>query len=322
MQREPGLLDGLVDDGRPLIGLTSTALFLSGAFALFLSVRREFLPHDIAFLGLTAEALCAVAECRVVGFMFHDRVAFGGSLIAIATLYAWLAAFPLRRGEAWAWWALTISGIVGFASFLAYLGYGYLDTWHGAGSIALLPVFATGLWRTRALAREPIGGWLASREGRQESRVARLGRMGMIATGVGMMLAGTAILVLGSTSVFVPSDLAFIGVARADLEALSPRLIPLIAHDRAGFGGGLVATGILVATCTWFARPGRAFWQAMGLAGIAGFGCAVGVHYVEGYTDRLHLAPAWAGTILFLVSLATEVGASRSRGNPAPGVPT
>jgi hypothetical protein len=33
----------------------------------------------------------------------------------------------------------------GFGSFLAYLGYGYLDTWHGLGTVLLLPVFVVGL---------------------------------------------------------------------------------------------------------------------------------------------------------------------------------
>ena len=83
MTREPGLLGGLVGDGRPLLSLTGVALLLSGAFALFLSARREFLPHDIAFLGQSARELCAVADCRVVRFMFHDRVAFGGTLTEV-----------------------------------------------------------------------------------------------------------------------------------------------------------------------------------------------------------------------------------------------
>ena len=79
-----GLIAALVDDGRPLLVLTALALLASGAFAMFLALRREFLPHDVAFLGMTATELCAIAECRIVGFMFHDRVAFGGTLIAIA----------------------------------------------------------------------------------------------------------------------------------------------------------------------------------------------------------------------------------------------
>ena len=131
-EREPGLLEGLLEDGRPALQLTAVGLLVSGAFALFLSARREFLPHDVAFLGMSAEQLCAFAECRVVLFMFHDRVAYGGSLIAVAVLYLWLTAFPLRHGFTWAWWALALSGLLGFASFLSYLGYGYLDSWHGA----------------------------------------------------------------------------------------------------------------------------------------------------------------------------------------------
>lgn len=100
-----GLLRELVGDGRPALALTAVALLFSGAFAILLATRREFLPHDVTFLGMTAGELCAIADCRIVRFMFHDRVAFGGTLLAVAILYLWLAFFPLRRGAAWAWWA-------------------------------------------------------------------------------------------------------------------------------------------------------------------------------------------------------------------------
>src|SRR5207249_1873144 len=140
MEREAGFFEQLAEDGRPALMLTAVALLISGAFAVFLSARRELLPHDVAFLGMTAKELCGLADCRVVRFMFHDRVAFGGSLIAVAILYMWLAAFPLRSGAQWAWRAYALSGILGFGSFLAYLGYGYLDTWHGCATLALLPV--------------------------------------------------------------------------------------------------------------------------------------------------------------------------------------
>jgi hypothetical protein len=117
-------------------------------FAIFLAARREFLPHDVAYLGMDADQLCRFADCRIVGFMFHDRVSFGGTLIAIAVLYLWLAANPLRNGEQWAWRAFAVSGAVGFLSFLAYLGYGYLDTWHGTATLAILPCFLIGVIRT------------------------------------------------------------------------------------------------------------------------------------------------------------------------------
>jgi hypothetical protein len=119
-----GLLAELVGDGRPLLALVALGLILSGIFALFLSATGAFLPHDVAFLGMQPRELCALHECRIVHFIFHDRVSFGGTLIAIGTLYLWLLAFPLRLGEEWAWWTLLFSGVIGFLSFLAYLIYG------------------------------------------------------------------------------------------------------------------------------------------------------------------------------------------------------
>lgn len=81
-----GFLEGLIDDGRPLITLTGLCLGLSGVFAIFQSATGQFLPHDTAFLQMQPEELCSINECRIVHFMFHDRVSFGGSLIAIAVV--------------------------------------------------------------------------------------------------------------------------------------------------------------------------------------------------------------------------------------------
>jgi hypothetical protein len=48
VRNDPGLLQQLVDDGRPALILAAAALAVSGAFAIFLSMRREFLPHDVS----------------------------------------------------------------------------------------------------------------------------------------------------------------------------------------------------------------------------------------------------------------------------------
>jgi len=303
--KDQGLLILLLGDGRQLLSLTGVALLVSGCFAIFLAMRREFLPHDVAFLGMNGEQLCRFAGCRIVGFMFHDRVAFGGTLIAVAILYLWLAAGPLREGERWAWWAFAVSGCAGFISFLAYLGYGYLDTWHGTATLALLPVFLMGLLRTSKDAR--VRPCRTSALGRDASAILRTGRCLLLATAAGVIAAGATILAVGMTIVFVPQDLQFMGLDRDALQAISPRLIPLIAHDRAGFGGGLVATGILLVFCVWYAPPGRAYREAILAAGLAGFGCAIGVHYAEGYMDMSHLAPAIIGALIFLTGAACEV---------------
>lgn len=301
-RRDPGLLSALIQDGRSLLKLTGVALLLSGLFAIFLAARREFLPHDIAYLGLDAKQLCSLADCRIVAFMFHDRVAFGGTLIAIAIIYLWLAALPLREGARWAWQAFVVSGIAGFLSFLAYLGYGYLDTWHGVATLALLPCFGVGLLLSRRIATHTVVPWLPYSGSARVPLTLRLGRWMLFATGCGMVIAGFTILGVGMTQVFVPQDLAFMGLTREELNTISSRLIPLIAHDRAGFGGGLLSSGLLVALSAWYAPPSRTFWQATTAAGIAGFSSAIGVHYIEGYTDFFHLAPAIAGGAMFLGS--------------------
>ena len=114
----------IVIDGPVLLIASACVLVLSGLFALFLGLTGRFLPQDEQFLGMTAGQLCALHGCRIVHFMVHDRVSFGGALVAVGTLYLWMAASPLRRGQAWAWWAFLLTGAVGFGSFFAYLGYG------------------------------------------------------------------------------------------------------------------------------------------------------------------------------------------------------
>jgi MFS family permease len=300
-----GLLGALLGDGRPLLLLSGLALVLAGGFALFLSASKHFLPHDVDYLGMTAEQLCGINNCRVVYFMFHDRVAFGGALIAIGVLYMWLAEFPLRRGEAWAWWAFVVSGIFGFGSFLAYLGYGYLDTWHGAATLLILPCFVIGLAKSRAYLEAPRGIGSLSRPGASVSWLSPLGmgRALLLAVAGGMIAGGLTVMTFGMTRVFVPQDLIFMGLARSDLQTISTRLIPLIAHDRAGFGGAICTTGVTVLLCVWCARPSRNLWQILCLAGVIGFAAAIGVHPIVGYNDLLHLAPAILGAIMFVAGL-------------------
>lgn len=301
-----GLLTALIGDGRLLLQLVALGLMLSGIFALFLSATGAFLPHDVSFLGMQPSALCALHECRIVHFIFHDRVSFGGTLMAIGTLYLWLVAFPLRLGEEWAWWTLLISGRVGFLSFLAYLIYGYLDSWHGVATAGLLPLFVGGMWKTRGLLLARRESWRSLlRPGVAMELGTRVGfgRACLLFVGAGMTLAGSVITILGSTVVFVPQDITYMGFTAAQLNAINLHLIPLIAHDRAGFGGGLACCGLVVLLTVWKARPTLALWQALLVGGITGFGCAIGVHYPMGYVIMSHLAPAWTGTAVYAVGI-------------------
>jgi len=191
-----GLFGVLIGDGRPLLLFIGLGLILSGAFALFLSATHNFLPHDVQFLGMTTEQLCAIDNCRIVYFMFHDRVAFGGALIAMGALYMWLAEFPLRNREAWAWWVFVISGLSGFGSFLTYLGYGYLDTWHGIGTLMLLPFFIVGLACSHRLLNEPKGIETLLQSGSRVSWLSAfgIGKALLLVTASGMIAGGLTVM--------------------------------------------------------------------------------------------------------------------------------
>jgi len=187
---------------------------------------------------MSADQLCALDGCRILHFMIHDRISFGGVLVAEGVLYLWLAMFPMRRFESWAWWGLALSGLAGFLSFLAYLGYGYLDTWHGAGTLALLPLFGAGLFLARGLRRERVAPAAVDLRS-----AAGAGRALLLLSSTGIATAGLTIMTVGMTRVFVPQDLEFMRTTREAVGAINLHLVPLIAHDRAGFGGALVSFG-------------------------------------------------------------------------------
>ncbi len=214
----------------------------------------------------------------------------------------------MANGEAWSWWTLSVTGLVGFGSFFAFLGYGYLDTWHAAASVALAPCFVAGLWRSadivRAAAQCAGPAMDGDRfEGTQPGGQPAAGRACLLVAALGMVGAGVTIQGIAMTGVFVSTDLEFMELEPSQLALVSPRLIPVIAHDRAGFGGAVMTAGLLCLTCVWFSRPSLALWQALGTGGAVGWGTAIVVHPMIGYTSLVHLAPAVTGAALFAAGL-------------------
>jgi len=281
---------------------------------MFLAATGEFLPQDLHFLGMTPDQLCSIASCRVTDFMIHDRASFGGTLFALGILYVWLTAFPLSRGEQWAWWTWLISGLLGFTTFLAYLGYGYLDTWHGIGTLLLIPSYVLGLFRARSLAPGPLsprclfrhGDWWGRRDRFTAGRLILTAGAGAVAT------SGLIILRIGVGDTFVPEDLQFIGLTADDLHQVNDHLVPLLAHDRAGFGGGVLTLGLTMMLCLWCARLSRHLHQAVALAGLVSLGAALVVHFVIGYTDAFHLAPPFLGAACLIVGLTLQHPGNRA----------
>lgn len=297
---DDSFLRALISDGRPVLRLVAVILIGSGLFAIAQATTGHFLPHDTEYLGMTARQLCEIHGCRIVHFMIHDRVSFGGVLVAIGVMYLWLIEFPLARGGSWAWWTIALSAMAGFLSFLTYLGYGYLDTWHGVATLALVPLFVFGLLRTRHLAP---GGW---RSLLVSGAPLSAPRALLLLSTSGLVGAGLTIMTVGMTTVFVPQDLEFMGADAAQIRAISDRLMPLIAHDRAGFGGALFSCGVAMIFAVWCSAPSRSLRQALAIAGAVGFGTAIGVHPAIGYTSVTHLAPAVLGAVLYATGLVLQ----------------
>lgn len=281
--------------------LLGVGMMIGGLLVWVVAETRVLLPYDEAFVQLTQVQLAAV-NANLLAFMRHDRVTLAGTMLSIGILYSMLAWHGLRWHCHWAWRTLLWSGAVGFASFFLFLGFGYFDPLHALVSLLLLPLFVLGMlgdYPAPPVVRMP--DWHNDRQWRQ----SLWGQAIFVGLGFGLIVGGAVIATIGTTSVFVHEDLAFMQVTASELAQASPNLVPLIAHDRAGFGGALVANGLAVlCSALWGFRRGAAWlwWMFLG-AGLSGFGAALYTHWAVGYTNWLHLAPLWIGLILFGIGL-------------------
>jgi hypothetical protein len=279
--------------------LLGISMFAGGLLALAIASTCVVLPYDETFSGLTREQLTAIND-RLLFFMAHDRVSLAGTMIAVGVLYIQLALFGIRLGQRWARRTVLVSAFAGFGSFFLFLGFGYFDPFHAFVTAVLFPFLLLALHAK-----------LSPSTPQPPSRPRPGGRWGqllLLIQGVLLLTAGLVISYIGITSVFVPEDLDFMRTSADALTSSSPRLLPLIAHDRASFGGMLVAVGLSVLlSALWGWREGSAWlWWTLLIAGTAGYVPAIAVHLVVGYTNHWHLAPAFGGYALLLLGLAVS----------------
>ncbi|MEE4422379.1 hypothetical protein [Streptomyces bugieae] len=272
-----------------LVGLGMTG---AGLGAAAITLGPVLLWYDRDYLGMTLHDLHA-ANHHLVHFLQHDRITMAGTMVAIGALYTGLAVGGIRRGWPWAREVYLLSGVIGFPTLFYFLATGFVEPLHTATTIALFPMFVAAVRRTPHAPR-----WRLAPEGPEpERRRALVGQLLLIVTGAGLFVGGAVISVVGLTGVFVPTDLAFLGTSAQTLETVSPRLVPFIAHDRAGFGGALMAAAVaIVLLSAWGWRRGEAwvFWTLVAAAA-AGFLPAVVVHGAIHYLDFIHLAPVYFG---------------------------
>ncbi len=304
--------------GLALLMLSSVALMFAAVVAMVLAATTVLLPDDADYLGLDTAQLCAINSCRILHFLSHDRVAFGSGIAAVAILYSWLVAAPLRAGHPWAWWTMVASAVVGFGSFLTFAIYGYLDVWHGVTSVILLIVFSIGLWLTfHGLQRPRDLSWLRRPPESAPLRSAfGMGRALLLVGSLGGIATGFSILLIGLTIVFVPQDITFFQQSAAGIRSVNPRLVPLIVHDRVEFGAGTAAAGMIAGAAIWkgLSNSGRGLWWALLLATLIGYVSNIVAHFANGYSDTVHLLPVYAGFLINVTGLALlHVAISRRR---------
>jgi hypothetical protein len=281
-----------------LLGLS---MLLGGGLAWIIAATRVVLPYDESFVAMTADQLTAI-NARLLPFMTHDRVTLAGTMVAIGALYLGLSLGGIRRGLHWARVTVLSSAFTGFGSFFLFLGFGYFDPFHAFVTAILFQFLLLALHSELSPHVETVPPNL--RED-WRWRWSLWGQLLFVLQGSVLIAAGLVICSIGITTVFVPEDLEFMDTTAAALATANPRLLPLVAHDRASFGGMLIACGLAVLLpALWGFRQGyRWLWWTLLAAGSAGYTAAIGVHLAVGYTNLWHLAPAFAGATTFLAGL-------------------
>jgi dihydroorotate dehydrogenase len=275
-------------------------LAVATIFVFLVAVTTVVLPYDEVFLRMSRARIDAL-DPRLIPFMVHDRVTAAGTTMSIGLLYLGLAVFGVRTGERWASRAILISSVIGFASYWLWLRLGYFEPLHALMAVVLLPPFIVAARASMATGR-PARVVDVDDAVWRRSLVAQLL---FVVVGFGFVIGGVTISIVGVTSIFVQTDLAYLCTTASALATANPHLIPLIAHDRAGFGGALAADGLALAlTALWgFRRGTRWLWWTLLVSGIPGFAATLGVHAAVGYTDFWHLAPVNFALVLYVIGL-------------------
>lgn len=297
-----------------LVGL---GLIVAGIGAAAISLGPVLLWYDRDYLGLSVDGLHGVNH-HLVGFLQHDRLTMAGNMIGIGVLYLGLAWGGVREGHRWARNALLISGLVAFLTYFYFLVTGFLEPLHTLVVVGLFPLLLLAVWRAPAAPH-----WAPVVEGPEsERRRALWGQLLMIGVGGGLFVAGAVISTVGLTSVFVPTDLDFLGTSSEALHAANQHLPSFIAHDRAGFGGALMGAGLAVLLISlWGWRRGErwVWWSLL-------IGCAFGtvpvlaIHFAIGYTHFEHLLPVYVLVVVVVVALALSRAYLTARPDQSPSI--
>ncbi|MGM0843620.1 MAG: dihydroorotate dehydrogenase [Bacillota bacterium] len=279
-------------------------IFIGGVLALLFSLTSILLPYDELFLGMNREDIWAYNE-RIMLFMAHDRMTLAGTMISGGIVYMNLAKHGVRKQLKWAKQAIDSAAILGFLGIFLFIGYGYFDWLHLIFWLVLLPFYIYGFIKTKGISETPSSG---NRRNHSIWKISLVGQFLFVVLGFSFVLGGILISFFGVTSVFVPTDLLYLCMTPDLLEDFNSKLIPVIAHDRAGFGSALLSVGLLVLLLAlWgFQQGNKWMWRTFLLGGLPAFIAGIYIHFAIGYTSFVHLLPAYFAIALYLGGLVTS----------------
>ena len=278
-------------------------MLLGGLLALAIAATRVVLPYDEAFVRHDAASSWPRSTPGCWRSWPTTASALAGTMIAIGVLYLGLSLFGIRRGLHWAWVAVLGSAFAGFASFFLFLGFGYFDPFHAFVTAILFQFLLLGLSgrlgtpapaaarpaRRPALAAEPVGATAVRRPRRRAC------------WGPGLVIA---------------AHRQHVGVRAARTWSSCRRRPRRCGRRTRGWCRWWRTTGRASAAC-WSPAGWWCCCRRCGASGAASAGCggrtcsaggpayaaAIGVHFAVGYTDLMHLTPAFGGSLLLAAGL-------------------
>jgi dihydroorotate dehydrogenase len=281
--------------------LFSLSILLGGIIALYFALTSIILPYDEYFIGLTRDDLLQVNPL-ILSFMSHDRMALAGTMISGGILYIQLARHGIKNNMHWAKVAFHSAAVTGFIGIFLSIGYGYFDWLHGLFWLILLPIYFFSFREGKRVVGSPFTSHGSNDIAWQ---YGLYGQLMFIILGFLIVVGGLVISTIGVSKVFVSTDLNFLCMSPQMIDQISSNLIPVIAHDRAGFGSALVSVGLLILMLSlWGFRKGEQWiWNTLAIGALPAFIAGIGTHLYIGYTTFIHLLPVYFLVILYLLGL-------------------
>jgi dihydroorotate dehydrogenase len=127
--------------------------------------------------------------------------------------------------------------------------------------------------------------------------------------GAGMIFGSLLALVIAATKVVLPYDEAFVGLTRDGLNALNPRLLAFMAHDRVTLAGTMVAIGVMYVGLSVSGIRRGLHWaqQSVFLSAFTGF-ASFFLFLGFGYLDTFHAFVTGSLLQLLLLGVHARLG--------------